>query len=98
MSLVFHKSIKLGKYIAHMKIREVPPDDKRPDGFKVNFVLVDTEAQRPVILVDNHEPFGYHLHPTARDDHRNRIELSVTDPYDALDIFLDTVKEITDGK
>jgi hypothetical protein len=88
MAVVFKKSVKMGSgYVAHMKIQSVPVSDSRPDGFKVNFVLIHLESQKPVLLVDNHKPFGYHLHPTPDQDHRDRVELSVSSPFEALDIF-----------
>ncbi len=95
MAVVFSKSVKMGNYIAHMKIRSVPASDNRPDGFKVNFVLINMETQQAVLLVDNHKPFGYHLHPTPDKDHHDRIELIVNSPFEALEIFLTKAKAIS---
>lgn len=40
----------MGSYIAHLKIQEVEPNNNRPDGYKVNFVLVDIKTLKPVLL------------------------------------------------
>jgi hypothetical protein len=97
MAVIFQESRKMGTFIAHMKIQSVPKDDNRPDGYKVNFVLVDLRNLEPVLIVDNHKPFGYHLHPDASEDHNSRIELHVNTPYEALEIFLEKAKEFSDG-
>lgn len=87
----------MGNFIAHMKIQSVPKDDNRPDGYKVNFVLIDLEKMDPVLIVDNHKPFGYHMHPDASTDHSKRIKLDVDSPYEALDLFIKRAKEISHG-
>ncbi len=70
------------------------PNDSRPDDYKVNFVLVDLRTLKPVLLLDNHAPFGYHVHPDAEQNHKERIQISVSSPYEALDLFLKKAKEI----
>ena len=95
MSIIFQQSKKIGHFTAHMKIQQIPPDDNRPDGFKVNFVLIDDEMQKPVFLIDNHKPFGYHIHPNLNKDHSDREEIVVSSPFEALDLFLERIKEIT---
>ncbi len=94
MAVVFKKSVKKGNFVAHMKIQAVPASDNRPDGFKVNFVLISSETQQAVLLVDNHKPFGYHLHPSPDRDHDDRIELTVKSPFEVLELFLQKAKEI----
>ena len=96
MGVIFNESKKIGNFVAHMKIQEVPKNDNRPDGFKVNFVLVNLETMEPMLIIDNHKPFGYHIHSDVN-DHSNRIELQVSGPYEALDLFIKRVKEITNG-
>jgi hypothetical protein len=97
MAVIFQESRKMGGFIAHMKIQSVPKDDNHPDGYKVNFVLVNLRTLAPVLIVDNHKPFGYHLHPDATKDQRSRIELHVDSPYQALEIFLKKAKELSHG-
>ena len=98
MAVIYNKSIKMGNYVAHMKIQTVPVSDNRPDGFKVNFVLIDLQDHQPVLLIDNHKPFGYHLHPTPDRNHDDRIELTVNSPFEALELFVAKAKEIAHGK
>ena len=91
---LFRKSKVLSlTYIAHMRILKVQPSKDHPDGFKVNFVIVDTEKNKPVFLIDSHEPFGYHFHPTPDKDHSIRVPLDVSDPFEALSIFEKKMKE-----
>ncbi|MBP6218568.1 MAG: hypothetical protein KA436_08280 [Oligoflexales bacterium] len=40
MAILLEKSVKMGSYLAKIKIPSVPPDKNRPDGFKINFVLL----------------------------------------------------------
>ena len=56
--LVFNE----GRLFAELKVFEVAKSKKFPEGIKVRCVLVDNEGRLPVLLLDNHEPFGFHLH------------------------------------
>jgi len=89
----------LGEYwIAHIKLQTVTPDRIRPDGLKLNCVLLDKRTNQAVLLLDNHAPFGYHIHPQASTDHNFREEIVVESPYEAIDIFFSRAKEIIHGK
>ena len=91
---IFKKSKVLSMtHIAHMRILKVPPSKEHPDGFKVNFVIIDTEKNKPVFLIDSHAPFGYHCHPITDSDHNVREPLNVSDPFEALSIFEKKIKE-----
>ena len=77
-----------GRYKADIKVLEVPKSEKFPLGIKARFVLLDTYEETARLLVDNHEPYGFHMHTKLpkEPDHREKIETS--DHEEALQIFL----------
>jgi len=50
------------KYKVIIRVYKVEAKKKFPKGIKAKFVLIDTEQEKPRLLVDNHEPFGFHMH------------------------------------
>ncbi len=73
---------------------EVPVSEKFPHGIKAKFVLIDVEGNFPRLLVDNHEPFGFHMHTELPEDKEVRVELPVTDHNAALALFYQEVERI----
>ena len=72
----------------------VPKSEKFPLGLKVKYVLLDSDGEFARLLVDNHEPFGFHLHTRLPEDHSVREILPTTDYNEALQIFLKEVERI----
>lgn len=90
-----NKRVRVGEsHVAILKVQQVPPSENRPDGFKVNCALIDIELHKPVLILDNHKPFGYHFHIEPHIDHQKRESIKVNDPFEALDIFLQKAGEI----
>jgi len=83
-----------GKYYAQVRITKVSKSNKFPDGIKVKCVLIDTENNRPLLLLDNHEPYGYHFHPLLPDDKKFRLTISINSYEEALEIFFREVKKV----
>jgi hypothetical protein len=83
-----------GKYCAIVKITKVSISNKFPDGIKVKCVLIDTDYNRPLLLLDNHEPYGYHFHPLLPDDKKFRLTISINSYEEALEIFFREVKKV----
>lgn len=83
-----------GKYYANIRIIKVSSSIKFPDGIKVKCVLIDTENNRPLLLLDNHEPFGYHFHPLLPDDKKFRLTISINSYEEAIKIFFREVKKV----
>jgi hypothetical protein len=79
---------KDGLFEARIKIFEVSRSLKFPDGLKVQCVLIDMKNKIPRLLLDNHEPYGYHLHSKLPHDKKFRISLSFTSYQDAVNFFL----------
>ena len=68
--------LKGGAYVLHLKAQKIhPPPARFPSGYKVNCVLVDAFENKPILILDNHEPFGYHYHPDPIHDKSIRISL-----------------------
>jgi hypothetical protein len=44
--------------------------------------------------VDNHEPFGFHMHTELPEQHETRIQLAVTDHNAALALFYQEIERI----
>jgi len=73
---------------------EVPVNEKFPNGIKAKFVLIDVEGNVPRLLVDNHEPYGFHMHTALPEDKDVRVELPVMDHNSALALFFEEVERI----
>lgn len=82
------------RFVAHFKVYEVDSSDKYPEGIKARFVLVDAENGWPRLLVDNHEPFGFHMHTKLPEDKSHRVKLDVKDHNEALALFVKEVERI----
>jgi hypothetical protein len=72
----------------------VSKDAKFPSGLKVKYVLIDVEGGFARLLVDNHEPFGFHMHTQLPEDHSIRENLPTADYNEALQIFFKEVERI----
>ncbi len=60
----------------------------------MNFILMRRSDFQQILLVDNHAPHGYHIHDNP-DDPKDRKLLNVDNPFAAMDLFLERVKEFT---
>ncbi len=76
-----------GRFQARVKAIEVPKSAKFPDGIKLRCVLLDVELNLPRLLLDNHEPFGYHLHTKLPNDKNFRESVEVSSYEDAIRLF-----------
>lgn len=94
--ILFHQTLKLhhDKYLVELIVYGVAKNDKFPDGIKVKYILIDLEKNLPRLLVDNHEPLGFHMHTGLPENHQVRIKLDVKDYREARDCFFDEVERI----
>jgi hypothetical protein len=81
-----------GRYVAYLKVLIVPKSRKFTEGLKVRCVLVDQHLGRPILLLDNHEPFGFHIHTKMPEDSKFRAPLYVQSYQQAIDVFLTEVE------
>ncbi len=72
------------KFEVHIKLIELPVSLKYPGGYKLSCALVECKSGILRLLLDNHEPFGYHLHTRLPEDKSLRIEVDVKNYEDAL--------------
>ena len=87
---------KDGLFEARVKIFEVSKSLKFPDGIKVQCVLIDMENKIPILLLDNHEPYGYHLHTRLPEDKNFRILLSIRFYTEAVNFFLEEAQKVVE--
>jgi hypothetical protein len=83
-----------GRFIVEIKAFEVPVDRRFPDGVKLKCVLIDVEQGKHRVLLDNHEPFGFHLHARLPDDPDFRVSLDITDYNEAIRVFFTEVRKV----
>ncbi len=94
-------SLVLGKddrYTLFLKVFEVQKNKKFPDGIKAKFVMVDTVTKSMRLLVDNHEPYGFHMHSKTDKGATRRITLDDQDYQAALRLFRSEVERIIENE
>ena len=94
VTLVDEELALTDKYKIFLKVYKVGVSKKFPKGIKAKFVLIDTEQEKPRLLMDNHEPFGFHMHTGLPFDKEVRVTLDVEDYNKALTIFFSEVNRI----
>lgn len=68
-----------------------------PDGIKAVFKVIrqkSDEEFEEIILIDNHEPLGFHNHDDLPDNHDSRETICATTWQEAWDIFDKKVREL----
>jgi hypothetical protein len=50
------------------------------------------------ILLDNHEPYGFHLHAGLPDDPSFRVKLDILDYKEAIKIFFYEVRKVVSNE
>lgn len=83
---------------ARITVYEVTKSKKFPDGIKLRCVLLDVVAQVPRLLLDNHEPFGYHLHTRLPQNKNHRVSLDVKNFEEAILLFLREARKLVQNE
>jgi hypothetical protein len=86
------------KFEAHIKVYEVSNNSKFPDGYKVKCALVERNTGALHILLDNHEPFGFHLHSRLPKDKKFRLSLKINHYEEAIKLFFSEVRKVINEK
>ncbi|MEI8348273.1 MAG: hypothetical protein WCG27_12455 [Pseudomonadota bacterium] len=86
--------VKQDRYVAKIKVYQVAKSKIFPFGIKAKFLLHDLINDCARLLVDNHEPFGFHMHTKLPDNPTERMKLEVEDYNEALQIFFNEVERI----
>lgn len=84
LDLVFDET---KKYRVEAKVYSVENSKLYPDGVKAKFVLIDVAQNVPRLLVDNHSPFGFHIHTRLPHDKETRVMLNVKSYEEAFKEF-----------
>ena len=87
-----------GRYNAIIKVYKVKVSEKFPDGIKAKFVLVDVQTGSARLLIDNHQPYGFHIHSELPRQKGQRQKLAVNDYKEALIYFLQKARVIANEK
>ena len=82
------------RYRVELKVYGIRPSQKYPEGIKARFALVDMIEAAPRLLIDNHAPFGFHVHAELPKNKKARQVLETKDYLVALDEFWRLVGEI----
>lgn len=82
------------KFVAKIQVLSVQKSERYPQGIKAKFVLLNTVEGTPRLLVDNHEPYGFHVHTRLPKEHDHREKLETTDHEEALRLFLAEAERI----
>lgn len=56
--------------------------------------MIDEGKRAPRLIVDNHAPFGFHMHTELPENKDVRVQLPVKTYEDALEEFLQEVERI----
>lgn len=85
-----------GNYMAIIRVGRCNPSKKFPEGVTARLVLLDMRREKPVprLLIDNHEPFGFHIHSQLPDDHSYRENLDIDNYQDAIRVFFEEARKV----
>lgn len=78
---------KEGQFEVHIKVYKVAKSFKFPDGIKTRCALVERRTGILHLLLDNHYPFGYHLHSKLPKNKNFRELIHVCNHLEAIEIF-----------
>lgn len=87
---------KDARFEARIKVLDVQMSQKYPDGIKLKCVLIEVEKGVPRVLLDNHEPHGYHLHTKLPGDKKFRVSLDIREYAEAIRLFMKEVRKVID--
>ncbi len=82
------------RFRAEVRVYEVQPSVKYPEGIKARFALIDGDRNVPRLVVDNHAPYGFHAHTNLPEDETTRVQLNVSNYLEAYDEFLSETERI----
>lgn len=86
-----------GKYTVKVTVYVVSKSRKFPDGIKAKFLLQNEDGTTR-LLIDNHEPFGFHMHSGLPDQHDVRERLDVNNYQEAMEFFFREVRRIIENE
>ena len=94
--LVFDQKVFFleGRFEVRITAYEVFKNKKFSDGIKLSCVLLDLKKQVPRLLLDNHYPYGYHLHTKMPHNKTHRVPVDVQNFEEAIEFFMSQVPKV----
>ena len=98
--LLFSQKIQLfdGRFEARIVVYEVSKSKRFPDGVKLSCVLLDLDQGLPRLLLDNHAPYGYHLHTEMPHNKAVRAQLNINNYEEAIDFFMNEALKVVQNE
>lgn len=98
--LILDQSVLLDdeRFIAHVKVFAVVDNLKYPDGYKVRCALVEKNTRILWVLLDNHDPYGYHLHAKLPQNKNFRVSVEIQGYEQAIELFFKEVERVINEK
>lgn len=87
-----------GQFEAHIKVFKITKSLRFPDGIKMRCALLERQVGVLRLLMDNHSPFGYHIHSKLPENKNFRKSMAVRDHWEAIEIFLKECERIVNDK
>jgi hypothetical protein len=87
-----------GRFETQIRVYEVIRSLKFPDGYKVRCALIEKKTGVLRVLLDNHEPFGYHLHTKLPLDKSFRVAIDVKTYNEAIAFFMKEVRKVVENE
>jgi len=81
-----------------IKVFRVDRSLRFPQGIKAKFLLQNKEDRSLMLLMDNHEPFGFHMHTRLPHDPDHRIPVHVHDYREAIIYFKEEVRRLLENE
>lgn len=93
--IIFEQAISINeRFRVDLRVLMVKQSKRFPDGIKARYVLVDIIDKVPRLLVDNHQPYGFHIHTGLPSNRSLRSQLENYDYKQAREEFWKRTWEI----
>jgi hypothetical protein len=98
-TLILHQKLEISeRFKVELKVFLVDCSEKFPEGIKVSFALLDVFENVLRLLIDNHEPFGFHVHEELPKNRNARRLLATKEYQQALNEFWRLVNGIIENE
>lgn len=98
--ILYHNRMRFheGRFEVRINAYAVLDNKKFPDGVKLSCVLLDLSRKEPILLMDNHQPYGYHMHTKMPHDKPHRVIVNVQNFEEAIKFFMIEAKRVCNEK
>jgi hypothetical protein len=93
--ILLHRKFAVSeRYLVEITLLKVEPSEKYPEGINASFVLIDAKIRLPRLLIDNHAPWGFHVHEELPHKKDSRRSIHASNYMEAQEEFFRLMKEI----